>query len=51
MFSVFINNQWVSIREFIENECPFVMKSGFECLDFERFEYASYGVSYYILSF
>lgn len=37
LFSVFANNQWISISEFIDNECPFVMKSGFECLSFDSF--------------
>ena len=45
MFSVFVNNHWLPIQEFIDKECPFVMKSGFECLQMNSFQYASSGVS------
>ena len=37
LFSVFINNHWQPIQRFIDNECPFVMKSGFECLQMNSF--------------
>lgn len=44
LFSVFINNRWMPIRQFIDSECPFVMKSGFECLKMSSFQYAAAGV-------
>lgn len=45
LFSVFVRNHWLPIRDFIESECPYVMKSGFECLKMSSFQYASSGVS------
>ena len=44
LFSVFVNNHWQPINDFIENECPFVMKSGFECLKMKSFKFAAIGV-------
>ena len=44
LFSVFVENHWISIKDFIESECPFVMKSGFECLKMNSFQYATIGV-------
>jgi len=35
----------MTILEFIDRECPYVMKGGFECLEYEGFFYASIGVS------
>lgn len=40
----------MTINEFIGRECPFVIKGGFECLEYEGFLYASIGVSHYTLS-
>lgn len=37
LFSVFVSNHWLSIRDFINSECPYVMKSGFECLKMSSF--------------
>lgn len=44
LFSVFVKNEWMTIADFIDRGCPYVMKAGFECLAYEGFEYASYGV-------
>jgi hypothetical protein len=44
LFSVFINNHWQPINEFIDNECPQVMKSGFECYKMKSFLFAAIGV-------
>jgi hypothetical protein len=45
LLSVFVNNHWQPINEFIDNECPFVMKSGFECIKMKSFQFAAFGVS------
>lgn len=45
LFSVFANNHWHPIKDFISNECPYVMKSGFECLKMLSFQYAAFGVT------
>lgn len=45
LFSVFVNNEWLTIREFINDGCPYVLTGGFECLQYENFIYASIGVS------
>jgi len=42
---VFVNNEWMTIMDFIDRECPYVLKGGFECLEYEGFFYASIGVS------
>ena len=47
LFSVFVNNQWEPINVFIQNECPFVMKSGFECLKMNSFRFAAFGVRFH----
>ena len=44
LFSVFVENHWIPIKDFIESECPYVMKSGFECLKMNSFQYATIGV-------
>lgn len=43
LFSVFVDNKWEPINVFIQNECPFVMKSGFECLKMRSFWFAAIG--------
>eukprot|EP00347_Sterkiella_histriomuscorum_P012662 403367707 len=43
LFSVFVNNEWMTISEFIDQGCPFVMKGGYECLQYAGFQYASIG--------
>lgn len=45
LFSVFVNDEWMTINEFIARECPYVTRSGFECLEFDNYQYAAYGVS------
>lgn len=45
LFSVFVRNHWISITDFINDECPYVMKSGYDCLKMNSFQYASIGVS------
>ncbi len=46
LFSVFVKDEWMTISEFINNGCPYVMKAGFDCIAYESFQYASYGVSF-----
>ena len=43
LFSVFVDNKWEPINIFIQNECPFVMKSGYECLKMRSFWFAGIG--------
>ena len=43
LFSVFVDNKWEPINIFIQNECPFVMRSGFECLKMRSFWFAGFG--------
>ena len=49
LLSVFVNNHWQPINEFIENECPQVMKSGFECNKMRSFRFAAFGVKCYFV--
>lgn len=46
LFSVFVNNEWMTISQFIAEGCPYVMRGGFECLEYDSFQYASIGVSF-----
>jgi hypothetical protein len=43
LFSVFVDNKWEPINIFIQNECPFVMKSGYECIKMRSFWFAGIG--------
>ena len=47
LYSVFVDNHWKPIKIFIDNECPYVMKSGFECLKMSSFSYAASGVRFH----
>lgn len=37
LFSVFVKDEWMTISDFIDRGCPYVMKSGFDCLAYESF--------------
>jgi hypothetical protein len=37
LFSVLITDQWMPIQDFIDQKCPFILKSGFDCLDYDCF--------------
>ena len=50
LFSVFVNDEWLTIQEFVDNGCPYVQRTGFECLEYEGFEYAAYGVSHLVIN-
>lgn len=43
LLSVYTNGHWLPIRTFIDTECPFTMRSGFECLKMNNFQYAAIG--------